>query len=216
MGRPTLLAAVSAVHDRLLNPYQHRASPIHRLPAAVKLAAATAFIVTIVLLPRFAWCAYAAAGTVLLLVAAASRLSARRLAIRLLQVEPFALGVAVLSLFQTNGLHVFAATLVRSTLCLFCLVLLAGTTRFTDILHVLWRLRVPALLVTTLALMHRYLFLLADEMGRMLRARRSRTFTRDPWSIWRSLATVLAHLFVRSLDRAEHIYAAMCARGWRT
>lgn len=207
---------MSIVHNYLLNPYQHRASPIHRLDAAVKLVAATAFIVAVVLLPRSAWHVYAAAGALLLLIAALARLSARQLAIRLLQVEPFALGVAVLSLMQTNGLHVFAAMLVRSTLCLFCLVLLAGTTRFTDILHVLWRIRFPTLLVTTLALMHRYVFLLADEMGRMLRARRSRTFSPDPWSAWRSLAIVLAHLFVRSLERAERIYAAMCARGWKT
>jgi cobalt/nickel transport system permease protein len=204
------------VHNHLLSPYQHRASPIHRLPAAVKLIAATAFILTIVLLPRSAWYAYAAAGAVLLLIAALSRLSSRQLAVKLLQVEPFALGVAALSLMQTNGLHVFAAMLVRSTLCLFCLVLLAGTTRFTDILHVLWRIGVPSLLVTTLALMHRYIFLLADEMSRMLRARRSRTFSAGRLQIWGSLATVIAFLFVRSLERAERIYSAMCARGWKT
>jgi cobalt/nickel transport system permease protein len=204
------------VYNSLLSPYQHRASPIHRLPAAFKLAAATAFIIAVVLLPRSAWYAYAAAGAVLLLIAALSRLSAKTLAIRLLQVEPFALGVAVLSLLQTNGVHIFAAMLIRSTLCLFCLVLLAGTTRFTDVMRVLWRLHVPALLVTTLALMHRYIFLLADEMSRMLRARRSRTFAGNRLSVWSSLASVIAHLFVRSLERAERIYAAMCARGWRT
>jgi cobalt/nickel transport system permease protein len=204
------------VHNHLLSPYQHRASPIHRLPAAVKLAAALTFVVAVVLLPRSAWCAYAGAAAALFLIAALSRLAPRQLGIRLLQVEPFALGVAVLSLLQRDGLAVFAAMLVRSTLCLFCLVLLAGTTRFTDMLHVLWRLRVPALLVTTLALMHRYVFLLADEMGRMTRARRSRTFSRSRLGAWGALATVIAHLFVRSLERAERIYAAMCARGWRT
>jgi cobalt/nickel transport system permease protein len=204
------------MHNSLFSPYQHRASPIHRLPAAVKLIAATAFVVTVVLLPRSAWYAYAAAGAVLLLVAALSRLSARTLAIRLLQVEPFALGVALLSLLQSNGLHIFAAMLVRSTLCLFCLVLLAGATRFTDVMRVLWRLHVPALLVTTLSLMHRYIFLLADEMSRMWRARRSRTFVSRRLSVWNSLASVIAQLFVRSLERAERIYAAMVARGWRT
>ncbi len=204
------------MHNQLLSPYQHRASPIHQLPAGVKLVATTLFVVTIVLLPRSAWYAYAAAGAVLLLTALLSRLSARTLVVRLLQVEPFALGVAVLSLLQTNGLQIFAVMLLRSTLCLFALVLLAGTTRFTDILHVLWRIRVPALLITTLALMYRYLFLLTDETSRMLRARRSRTFTGGRRFAWSALATILAHLFLRSLDRAERIYAAMCARGWKT
>jgi cobalt/nickel transport system permease protein len=95
-------------------------------------------------------------------------------------------------------------------------VLLSSTTRFSAILRVLWGIRVPTLLVTTLALMHRYLFVLVDETGCMVRARRSRTFTHDRASAWRSSASVIAHLFVRSSERAERIYAAMCARGWKT
>jgi cobalt/nickel transport system permease protein len=204
------------VHRHLLNPYRHRRSPVHGLSAAVKLTAAVAFVFTVVLLPRAAWTAYGACGAALLLVAALSRVPPPHLAARLLWVEPFALSVAGLSLFQAHGLDVFAAMLVKSTLCLFCMVLLSSTTRFSDTLRVLWRLRVPSLLVTTLALMHRYLFLLADEMLRMLRARRCRTFTRGRVGVWRSSATVIAHLFVRSSERAERIYAAMCARGWKT
>jgi energy-coupling factor transporter transmembrane protein EcfT len=50
----------------------------------------------------------------------------------------------------------------------------------------------------------------------MVRARRSRTFSRDRASVWRSSASVIAQLFVRSSERAERIYAAMCARGWKT
>jgi len=204
------------VHHDLLNPYQHRHSPVHRLPAAAKLSGALVFVFTVVLLPRSAWPACAAGGVALLSMAALSRVPARLLARKLLLVEPFALGIALLSLLQKNGLQVFAAMLAKSTLCLFCMVLLSSTTRFTDILRVLWRVRVPSLLVTTLALMHRYLFLLADEMGRMLRARKSRTFSQGRWSAWNSVATVIAHLFVRSSERAERIYAAMCARGWKT
>lgn len=204
------------MHRALLEPYQHRSSPVHQLPAALKCAGALAFVFSVVLLPRASWPAYAAGGAALLAVAALSRVPARRLGARLLLVEPFALGVALLSLLQPDGARVFAATLTKSTLCLFAMVLLAATTRFSDILRVLWSARVPALLVTTLALMHRYLFVLVDEMARMQRARRGRTFTRGRVSLWHSSATVIAHLFVRSSERAERIYSAMCARGWRT
>jgi cobalt/nickel transport system permease protein len=180
------------------------------------LGAALAFVFVVVLLPSSAWPAYALGGVVLLLVAALSRLPARELVRKLLWVEPFAMGVALLSLLQSNGVYIFACLLVRSTLCLFCMVLLAGTTRFTDLLQTLRRAHFPSLLVTTLALMHRYIFLLGDEMGRLLRARRSRTFSRNRLGIWRSRATVIAQLLVRSVERAERIYAAMCARGWKT
>lgn len=174
------------------------------------------FIFASVLLPRNAWPAFAVLGVALLLTAVLSRIPAAQLARKLLWVEPFAIGVALLSLLQANGFQVFALILVKSTLCLFSMVLLSSTTRFSDILHVLWRAGAPSLLVTTLALMHRYLFLLADETGRMVRARKSRTFTGGRLNLWRSSTTVIAHLFVRTSERAERVYAAMCARGWKT
>jgi cobalt/nickel transport system permease protein len=189
---------------------------VHRLPAVAKLALVAAMVGTVVLLPRGAGMMYSLCAAVLVAVAALSRVPARHLAWRLLLLEPFVLGVAALSLFQPNGGAVFAAMLVRSTLCLFAMVLLASTTRFTDLLAALWRLRVPALLVTSLALMYRYLSLLVDETGRLQRARRSRTFEVGRAFAWRSSASVAAHLFVRTSERAERIYDAMCARGWKT
>jgi len=94
-------------------------------------------------------------------------------------------------------------------------ILLNSTTRFTDLLQVFRRLRVPALLVATLALMHRYLFVLAAETVRLRRARRSRTYAAGRWAGWQLTATIAAQLFVRTSERAERVYAAMCARGWK-
>ena len=200
----------------LIDPYRHARSPLHRLGAGAKGAAALACVVAIVLLPRQAWGAYGVAAGVLLALAILSRIPLLDLARRVLLLVPFALGVALLTLLQPDGLRAFAAALARSTLCISAMVLLAGTTRFSDLLRVLWRLRVPALLVTTLALMHRYLFLLVEETGRMARARRSRTYAAGRLATWRASASVIAHLFVRGSERAERVYAAMCARGWKT
>src|SRR5262245_33004116 len=121
-----------------------------------------------------------------------------------------------MTLFQPDGPHRFAVALTRSTLCLFASVLLAATTPFSDFLAVLRSWRLPALMVTTIALTYRYLFVLADEAQRMRRARDARTIARDHTSRWHALSTVVAQLFVRSTSRAERIHAAMCARGWKT
>lgn len=180
------------------------------------MAAAVAVVAAVVLLPRGAWPVYGACAAALVLVAALARVPARHLALRLLLLEPFVVGVAALSLLQPGGTLVFLAMLAQSTLCLFAMVVLASTTRFSGVLRVLWRLRVPPLLVTSLALMYRYLSLLVDETARMHRARKSRSFSPDRVLAWRSAATVAAHLFIRSSERGERIYAAMCARGWRT
>jgi len=204
------------MHRHLLSPYQHRSSPVHALPAGGKVAAAVAAVGAVVLLSRGAWAAYAGIGAALAVAAALSRIPPLLLLRKLVLLEPFVLGVAALSLLQPGGAAVFAAMLVKSTLCLFAMVLLSSTTRFTDLLAVLWWLRVPTLLVTSLALMYRYLSLLVDETVRMHRARRSRTFSGGRVFAWRASATVAAQLFVRSSERAERIYDAMCARGWRT
>jgi len=95
------------------------------------------------------------------------------------------------------------------------MLVLAATTPFSAQIGVLRRLHVPGLLVTTLALMHRYLFVLGDEAGRMRRARASRTLVRSRRLDWALSANVVGRLFVRASERAERIYLAMCARGWR-
>jgi energy-coupling factor transporter transmembrane protein EcfT len=49
----------------------------------------------------------------------------------------------------------------------------------------------------------------------MQRARASRTFSAQRVTAWRSLTAIIGQLFVRSVGRAERIYLAMCARGWK-
>jgi cobalt/nickel transport system permease protein len=91
----------------------------------------------------------------------------------------------------------------------------SNTTPFSGILRVLKAAHVPGLLITTIALMHRYLFVLVEEAARMRRARASRTFTRERRAHWQAMSTVVGQLFVRASERAERIYDAMCARGWK-
>src|SRR5438067_2305016 len=79
-------------------------------------------------------------------------------------------------------------------------ILLANTTPFAEVIDLLRRLRLPSLLVTTLALMYRYLFVLRDEASRMKRARASRTFRRDRMQAWGSLASVIGQLLTRTHD----------------
>jgi cobalt/nickel transport system permease protein len=201
-------------HD-FVDRYSRLDSPIHRLPAGLKLAAALGIVTATAILPVGAWGSFATIGLFLLLMAALSRIPPRFLLWRLLALEPLALGVAGLAILQPHGGRIFATMLAKTTLCLLTMILLSNTTAFSALLGVMQRARVPALLVSTLALMYRYLFVLTDEAQRMRRARASRTFQPGRWWTWKTLATVIGQLFVRSTERAERIYAAMTARGWQ-
>jgi cobalt/nickel transport system permease protein len=194
-----------------LDPHSRIDSPVHRLPAAVKLAAALAILVATVSTPR----AFVPVACILLAAAALSRIPPLFLLKRLVFLEPLALGVAILAIFQPDGGRIFALIVARATLCLLTVILLSNTTPFAELLRVFRRVRVPALLVTTLALMYRYLFVLIEESERMRRARACRTYAGGRRSTWKSLAAVVGRLFVRSTERAERIHAAMCARGWK-
>ena len=199
----------------LLDRYSRLDSPVHRLPAVTKLVVAVGCVVATVLLPASRPAGFALIAVAVLVAAVLSRIPPTFLGKRLLLLEPLALGVAVLAIFQPDGWRVFAIVMVRTNLCLLTMILLSNTTPFADVLRVLQRVRVPALLVTTLALMYRYLFVLADEAGRMGRARASRSFSARRGVAWRSFAGIVSQLFIRSTERAERIYAAMCARGWQ-
>ena len=188
-------------------------SPVHRLAAGPKLAAGLCVVVAALVFPYAkVWLALTA---LLLLAAGLARLPWGFLAKRLLFLEPFVLGVAALSLLRPHGAAVFASLVAKSSVCLLAMILLSATTPFADILAALGRAGLPSLMVTVLALMHRYLFVLLDESERMSLARSSRTFSRGRARSWRSTADIAGGLFVRSSLRAERVYDAMCARGWR-
>jgi cobalt/nickel transport system permease protein len=201
-------------HD-FIDRYSRLSSPIHNIPAPTKLIAALLIVLVAVSVPMNSFLVHLGIAIFLLVIAGVSRIPLDFLAKRLLLLEPFAVGAALLSLFQTNGLAVFTTLVIKSTLCLLTMILLSNSTPFSDLLDVLKRWRFPGLLVTTLALLYRYLFLLIDEAERMNRARVSRTFLPGRRRSWHLLGTVIGQLGIRSTERAERIYAAMQARGWR-
>jgi cobalt/nickel transport system permease protein len=203
------------MHPFFPDRYSRLSSPVHRLGVPIKLAALFSLLVGIVLMPPSFWVAYILIGAFLFAVAVASRVPFLFLMRRLLLLEFLTAGIAFLSLLQPGGVSAFTFILTRSTLSLFAVLLFSNTTPFSDLLTVLRTWRFPPLALTLLALMYRYLFLLVDEAGRMRRARASRTFQKRRRLDWTSLATVVAQLFIRSAERADRTYSAMCARGWR-
>jgi cobalt/nickel transport system permease protein len=197
------------------DPYIAASSFLNKTPAALKFFFAIIVIVAAVALPRTCWQGYAVITVLLVGILISSRLPIRMIIKRLLIFEPFVIVAAMLSIMQPSGRTIFLSLILKGTISLFAMVLLVASTRFLDLLSLLKRLRLPGILITNISLMYRYLFLLLSEAERMSKARSSREFKHERWRIWHSNATVIGHLFVRTAKRAERIYAAMSARGWR-
>ncbi len=201
-------------HD-FLDRYSRLTSPVHRLRAPMKLIFALAILVAVVSIPASSSAVFVAILVFLLIVAVVSRIPWKFILGRLLLLEPFALGVALLTLLQHNGERIFLGIRLKSTLCLLTMILASNTTPFSEFLATLRSAGVPSILITVLALAYRYLFVLIDEGERIQRARRSRTFETSKRRNWYSLSTLIGELFVRSTERAERIYTAMTSRGWK-
>lgn len=188
---------------------------VARVPAAAKLILCLGIVVGTVLLPRRPHPAYWVPAVLLLALWLVCRMPARFAVPRLVVAEFFILGMGVLTLLVPAATPLFLSALLKSNLCVLAVLLLNWTTPFHEVLRVLGRIGVPDVLVTTLALMHRYVPVLREETRRMHRARASRTFTRQRRIEWGSLVEIVCQLFVRAVERAERIYLAMTARGWK-
>jgi cobalt/nickel transport system permease protein len=227
------------MHFDVFDRYHEKESFTHHLDPRVKVLVTVAFIISNALLPDGAWISFAAAWIFLLTANSLSKVGIFYTLKRSLIALPFAL-IALTVLFSipgralytfdflmwnltiTNaGLLRFVSILIRSWLSVQMAILLVAVTRFPDLLHALEHLHIPGILTTIIAFLYRYLFVLTDEVFRLMRARESRSASvpgQKPGGGLGWRARVAGHmagqLFLRSYERSDRIYNAMVARGY--
>jgi cobalt/nickel transport system permease protein len=205
----------------------------------VKAVVTIIFIVSNALLPDGAWFAFVFGWFFVIAANLLSKLGIGYTLKRSIIALPFAL-IAITVLFSIPGepLFTFAffssnvvitdagflrfvSILIRSWLSVQMAILLVAVTRFPDLIHALEHLRVPAVLTTIIAFLYRYLFVLTDEVFRLLRARESRSGSvagsrSGGGVVWRAkvAGNMAGQLFLRSYERSDRIYNAMIARGY--
>lgn len=190
------------------------------LDARGKLVATLAFVVALVVTPPGWWRTMAAEGLVLAVVLAHARVRPGPLIRQAIAMAPLVVFVGLMVGLshpsrRTLGLGgVASAIILKNGMALTAMLAMAQTTPFPQILTALRQLRVPAPLVVTLHFMYRYLHVLADELSRMVQARRARNFRRSGKLDWGLLSGLIGVLFLRSLERGERVHSAMLARGW--
>ncbi|HEY3359483.1 MAG TPA: cobalt ECF transporter T component CbiQ [Polyangia bacterium] len=200
------------MHHETIDRLAAGASPLHRRDPRAKLAAALAVAVAAAVVPAPAGARLAALAALTLGAALAARLPLGFLGRRLLVVLPFVVPPALLlPLVGPAGWGRAAAALGQALVAASATLVLAATTRMTDLLEALRWLRVPGALVTTTGLLYRYLFVLVDEAERMQRARLARGGRRLGGV--RGAGALLGSLLVRAHGRAEAVHRAMLARG---
>ncbi len=199
-----------------LDRFSELDSPIHRLDPRVKIVALLAAILIVVSEPRGEvgafWLYYMLAAILL----AVSRIPLSFVMKRCLMVTPFILMAAGLMLLTGSGnsYDVAASIALKAFAAVILLTILTSTERFHRLLGGMRALKMPELLGTLSAFMYRYAFILSDEVMRTTRARQSRTPGRLKTGRFRAYGNQAATIFLRSWERSETVYNAMCSRGF--
>lgn len=202
----------------------------HKLTPRARILCAALMVFAIVLTPNGRWLTWAIYGLAIVCVLLISRVTLSVLLKRLAVELTFVSVVLVGTLFRgggevlwawgplqitTVGLTILGSVTLKALLSLLVMNLLTLTTSVPALLNGLLELRIPPLLVATLASMYRYINVLIGEFNAMRRAAVARNLMAN--KRWQRLVigNTIGALFIRTYERGDRIHQAMLARGYQ-
>ncbi|HOV25229.1 MAG TPA: cobalt ECF transporter T component CbiQ [Pseudobacteroides sp.] len=202
-----------------------RESPIHDIHPLIKLITTVVFITVVMSFGRYDIGRLLPFFLYPVIIVIVSDLPKAPILKRIIIIEPFIIGVGILNplleseTFIVGGIELskgwitFGSIFIKSLLAVTAALLLLATTGMDKIAGALRTLRVPKIFVLQLLLTYRYISVLTEEVARMLRAYSIRApqqkgIHRSAW------ASFSGQLIIRTFDRAQRVYHAMCARGF--
>ena len=209
-----------------LDALARRGSVVHGLDPRAKLVATILFLVAVVSWGRYEILGLLPLAAYPLFLCAAGSVPAAFVAKKLLVVSPFALALGAFNpLFDTatravmggvaisGGWLSFASIAARLALTVAAALALVAVTGMDPLCAAAERLGAPRLLVSQVALLYRYLFVLFAEAQRMRRAAQLRSPERGLLSL-ALFGSLAGHLLLRALDRGDRVHRAMRCRGF--
>lgn len=199
----------------IVERWSRGSSPLHSLDARVKLAALVAYLFAIASTSAWRQSAFAGYAVVLSVAIAASRIPARALLARAALVLPFSATFAFITWLTGDGNRALALV-EKSFLSGLAVLVAMSATPLAELARALESFRVPRSLVLVIQFLYRYLFVVTDQAHRMRMAAASRQgFRRNARPRFQAAAGAVGVLFARSWERADAVYRAMTARGFR-
>jgi cobalt/nickel transport system permease protein len=173
----------------------------------------------VLLQPPAKMCGLVCYGVLLSAVFAFSRLPLRPVAMRILALLPFVLLTGWSMRGSSDGgysARSLTVIVVKAVEAMAAVFLMVATTPFPRLLKALEGMRCPVIMIRMLSFLYRYIYLILDEFMRMRQAQMSRTVDgrSSAGRRLRVFSSMLGHLFVRSYEKGERVYLAMCARGY--
>ena len=216
-----------ALHELgTMDELSFRESPIHRLHAAAKLLSTVTYIVIVMSFHKYDLSGMAVMLLFPVLLFQISGIPVRTCFYKLRIVLPLVMAVGLFNPFfdrtvllriggvaVSGGVISMLTLMLKGLLCLMASFLLVATTPFDRICAALRALYVPKLIVTLLLLTYRYVGVMTEELAIMTNAYHLRAPGQKGIHIsaWGSF---LGQLLLRSMDKAQNLYASMLLRGY--
>jgi cobalt/nickel transport system permease protein len=203
-----------------------QASPIHRLHPAAKLIATIAYIVVTVSFGKYDLSGLAPMVLWPVLLFQVSGIPVRTCFYKLRIVLPLVMAVGLFNPFfdreillrignvaVSGGVISMVTLMLKGVFCLMASFLLMATPPIDSLCAALRKLHVPGVIVTLLLLTYRYVGVMTEELAVMtdayhLRAPGQKGIHVSAWG------SFLGQLLLRSMDRAQELYASMLLRGY--
>jgi len=200
-------------------------SAVHRLDARAKVVVTLVFVVCVMSFGRYEIARLLPFFAFPIVVTALARVPAGMVARQALVVVPVAVLIGLpnplfdrVPLVHLDGLAIaggwvsMLSIVLRALLAAVASIVLVAVTGFPEICGALERLGMPKPLAVQLLFLYRYLGVLGEEAMRMQAAHELRS--NGHALTFRQFGTLAGRLLVRTWERAERIYLAMCARGF--
>ncbi|MDO9228766.1 MAG: cobalt ECF transporter T component CbiQ [Syntrophales bacterium] len=210
-----------------LDRLSYRDTCVHHLDPRAKVIATMLFLITVISFPKYEVVALAPFFLFPVLLMTLGEIPVRFIVKKVIAVSPFAIFIGIFNPFLdirpvavilgvpiSGGWLSFLSIILKFALTVSAALLLIATTSFPGVCHALRRLGFPALFVSQLLFLYRYLFVLMEEAMRIIRAREMRSFGSRGTGV-KVFVRLIGILFLRAVDRAERIYYAMLSRGFQ-
>jgi len=209
-----------------LDQFALRDTPMHRVDPRAKVIATLVFIVCVVSFDKYDVLGLVPFVLFPVVLVAESGMPARELGKRLAIAAPFALMVGLFNplldrqviaylgpIPLTAGIISYVSIIARFLLTTSAALMLVATTSMTGVASAIERLGAPDVFATQLLFLYRYIFVLAEEVMRLARARSLRSFGGRGMGL-RVYGSILGHLLLRAVARSQRVFDAMQCRGF--
>ncbi len=199
---------------------------VHKIDPRAKLITALLFILTVVSFGKYQISMLVPFIIFPVYLISAGNIPSVYILKKILFVSPFALMIGIFNPFFDKSIVInlggigisggwisFISIMMRFALTVSTALALIACTGFNNICFALNKLGAPKIFAVQLLFLYRYIFVLAEEAARMVRARNLRSIEGRGRGI-KTYGPLLGNLLLRTISRAERIHMAMVCRGF--